>query len=71
MSASDRAARLFIEAGKLGCDTPTEGMVTAAIQSAEADVWEELLFALKEGGFAQAARAVENWPSLNRSREQE
>jgi len=68
MNAIDRAAGLFIEAQKLGCDAPTEQMVTAAIQSAEGEVWEELLFALKTGGFEQAAKAVRNWQALNRSR---
>ncbi len=37
LTSFERAARLFKEAEKLGCDTPTESMIADAIQDAEFD----------------------------------
>lgn len=37
LTSLERAARLFIAAEKLGCDTPTENMIADAIQDAEFD----------------------------------
>lgn len=71
MKAHERASKLFEDAERLGCDTPTEAMVANAIHAAECDVWNDIIFTLKTGGkeFARAARAVENWRALQRSKE--
>ncbi len=37
LTSFERAARLFKQAEKLGCDTPTESMIADAIQDAEFD----------------------------------
>jgi hypothetical protein len=37
LTSFERAARLFKQAEKLGCDTPTEAMIADAIQDAEFD----------------------------------
>jgi hypothetical protein len=37
LTSLERAARVFKQAEKLGCDTPTEAMIADAIQDAEFD----------------------------------
>lgn len=46
MNAHQRARRLMEDAEKLGCDTPTEGMIAEAIHNAECDAFNDFAFTL-------------------------
>lgn len=51
LTSFERAARLFKEAEKLGCDTPTETMIAEAIQDAEFDtLWNPEIISERHGG---------------------
>jgi len=51
LTSFERAARLFKQAEKLGCDTPTEAMIAEAIQDAEFDALHQPeIIAERHGG---------------------
>ena len=52
----NRAASLMREAVSLGCDTPTEAMISAAIYDAVCDHEQRLESSLEQGGHPGAAR---------------
>ena len=61
MNSHERAARLMVEAEKLGCDTPTESMIAAAIHDAEEDAMNQMGFQLNIRGFDKARYAMLRW----------
>ena len=61
MNSHERAARLMVEAEKLGCDTPTEGMIAEAIHDAVEDALNQMGFQLNIRGFDKARDAMVRW----------
>jgi hypothetical protein len=59
MNNHERAARLMIEAGMNGTETPTESAIATAIHEAEQETVEDCMAALLMVGMKQAAAVLE------------
>jgi predicted Zn-ribbon and HTH transcriptional regulator len=66
LTSFERSARLFKQAEKLGCDTPTEAMIADAIQDAEFDTLKNYQIIAERHG-QKVTRLNDGWQDLHDS----
>lgn len=71
MNGSKLAEFWFKRAEKLGLDAPTQSMMEDALNTAQDEVYNDIIYALSENGMSDAAREVEDWQKRRRLNAQE